>query len=657
MQPTTNKLDHRSLANANTPDPSPNIPPDPNYGEFRCDEAFLRADHFSLNELKTKRYEILVPQMVANTVQIAVKKTIAILLAHSKISIIPHTNNTSRNAVQHERDLPIEVVAMKDYIFDVGKTYHNGIAHFKASFLVETRENLTRIKRNGALGPLRDRRIFVQEFDSTEVFESREVGFLCNLHPVLSAKNKIIQELKDYVKAVTGENVMMKLKLTNRYFGNAKEGAVKSQYLALHIESAYCKDAGPIIGNALEKGEVLKKWRDVKLLPTRPSLHESFNREKFFQVLQIHNKVLRQTSKVTIKNMWVGDYSLWPKEELHSALGIPNDRYTFRKLLLTAASKQRIDILDFYVAGSQAHVICKNSEYTKVCEFVDVFLTICKEKYGDVDFAKQMRCTDPYDQKRHPIRVTRPVYTSPKGVEEMIRKVGNGVRLMKVPDNPVKTFTSHRNERLWSHVLVSPSRQDTNTSPLTTDTNSKIRNLHEEVAKLKETMENRTRKNKEKIDLLTETVCELKDSIKVSMSQQEQMNNTIMEAMQLMQRQMTEITSTQTKIQAMFMKMGGVYTPLKETARSPPRTQPCTYDLTHEDTTDDDSMDFNMTNLKRTRDERIIDQIDLKSTPTENTENTKGPMDTPERNNLSKRPLKSMESDPRNQNRKGHNQK
>ena len=175
--------------------------------------------------------------------------------------------------------------------------------------------------------------------------------------------------------------------------------------------------------------------------------------------------------------------------------------------------------------------------------------------------------------------------------------------------------------------------------------------------KLKETMENRTRKNKEKIDLLTETVCELKDSIKVSMSQQEQMNNTIMEAMQLMQRQMTEITSTQTKIQAMFMKMGGVYTPLKETARSPPRTQPCTYDLTHEDTTDDDSMDFNMTNLKRTRDERIIDQIDLKSTPTENTENTKGPMDTPERNNLSKRPLKSMESDPRNQNRKGHNQK
>ena len=171
-------------------------------GDFRWDDAFVQANHFSLNEIKTKRYEILVPQTVASTVQIAVKKTVAILLAHSTISIIPHVKDTSRNTVQNERDFPIEVVAMKDYIFDVGKVYHNGYPHFKASFLVESRESLTRIKKNGALSALRDRRIFVQEFDSDEVFDSREVGFLCNLHPTFSARKHIVKELKEYVNVI-----------------------------------------------------------------------------------------------------------------------------------------------------------------------------------------------------------------------------------------------------------------------------------------------------------------------------------------------------------------------------------------------------------------------------------------------------------------------
>ena len=78
-----------SVANANTPDPSPNIPPDPEEGEFRWDEAFLRANHMSLIKPKIRRYEILVPREVAPTLQTAVKKTVALLLAHSKISIIP----------------------------------------------------------------------------------------------------------------------------------------------------------------------------------------------------------------------------------------------------------------------------------------------------------------------------------------------------------------------------------------------------------------------------------------------------------------------------------------------------------------------------------------------------------------------------------------
>ena len=639
-------FDHQSLANANTPEPSPNIPPDPNNGEFRWDEAFIKANHFSLVKTKTKRFEILVPQTVANSVQIAVKKTVAILLAHSKISIIPHTNNTSRNAVQHERDLPIEVVAMKDYIFDVGKTYHNGIAHFKASFLVETREGLSKIKKNGALSPLRDRRIYVQEFDSTEVFDSREVGFFCNLHPTLLAKHKVIQELKNYVKEITGKDISLKLKLTNRYFGNAKEGSVKTQYLALFIESEYSKTVGPIIGRGLEEGKILQRWKNVKLLPTRPTLHESFNREKFFQVLQVHNKTLREMTRVAIKNMWVGDYNLWENEALYHALDIPNGRYTFRQLLLGAADSQRINISDFYVAGSQAFIVCKNSDYTKICEFVDIFLAICKEKYGDENFAKQMRSVDPYDPKRHPTRVSRPIYTSTKGVDEMIKNVGNGVKLLKIPTNTTKTFTSHRNERLWSHVLVSPSRQDSNTSPLTTDSDNKLRNLHEEVSQLKEAMDNRTKKNKEKIEMLTETVRELKDSLKMSMNQQEHMNNTIMEAMQPMQEQMSKITATQTKIQSMFLKMSGVYSPMKITQNEFPRTQPTSYDLTLEDTTDDDSMDFNMTNLKRSRDERIIDQTDLKTSIKERSNKKQGPQDTPERSNLSKRTQRNSDSDP-----------
>ena len=123
-----------NLANANTPEPSPNIPPDPNEGEFRWDEAFLKANHLSLLKPKIKRYEILVPRETGPTLQTAVKKTVALLLAHSKITIIPHVQDTSRNNVKHEREFPIEMVAMKDYIFDVGKEFQNGISYFKLVF-------------------------------------------------------------------------------------------------------------------------------------------------------------------------------------------------------------------------------------------------------------------------------------------------------------------------------------------------------------------------------------------------------------------------------------------------------------------------------------------------------------------------------------------
>ena len=644
----------QNLANANSPDPSPNIPPDPDEGELRWDDGFLRADHQSLKQSTIKRYEILVPQTVASTVQSAVKKTVAILLAYSKISVLPHVKDTSRNAVQNERDFPIEVVAMKDYIFDVGKIYHNGVAHFKACFLVETRESLSKIKKNGAINPLRDRRIFVQEFESDAVFESREIGFLCNLHPIFTAREKVTKELIEYVREITGESVHLKLKLTNRYFGNQREGFVKSQYLALHAENKYSREIGTIIGTGLEKSHILKRWKNVKLLPTRPSLHKDYDKEKFLQVLQIHNKTLRETKRVAIKNMWVGDYGLIPNDDLHQALGVPHKKYSFRQLLLETANSQNIEVSDFYVTGSQAFVVCKSINFTKTCDFIDTFLTICKEKYGAAKFAKQMRCFDYEDPRRHPVRVTRPVYTSPKGVQDMIQNIGPGVKLLRVRNNTAKTFTSHRNERSWSQVLVTPSRNDSNTSPLTSDTNSKIENLHKEVSSLRKIMNERTQKNKEKIDLLTETVHELKEGLKMSMMQQEKMNQTIMEAVSLMQKQMAEITATQTKIQTMFLKMSGVYSPLDDSQNFQPITQPEKHNTERNEPTDDDSMDYNMTNLKRTREDRTYDQVEILHTPERTTEsNFERPL-SPTGTSQLNRLQKTTHSDPPEKQRKGH---
>ena len=100
--------------------------------------------------------------------------------------------------------------------------------------------------------------------------------------------------------------------------------------------------------------------------------------------------------------MWVGDYNLTESEELTDALGIEPNRYTFRNLLFAAAEAQKVEIKDFTVAGSRAQVVCGNNRYTKTSDFVDTFLNICKEKYGEVYFARLMRCDCPEDPKRHP---------------------------------------------------------------------------------------------------------------------------------------------------------------------------------------------------------------------------------------------------------------
>ena len=85
------------------------------------------------------------------------------------------------------------------------------------------------------------------------------------------------------MKGELGKEINLKVKLTSRYFGNKKEGLVKSQYLTLYAETKYYQEAGECIGEALEDGIILRKWGNIKLLPTKPTLHDKYNKEKFFK--------------------------------------------------------------------------------------------------------------------------------------------------------------------------------------------------------------------------------------------------------------------------------------------------------------------------------------------------------------------------------------
>ena len=138
-------------ANAEPLQPKPNIPPDPDEGNLQWGDGGANANSKYLEEAFISRYEILVPYSTAPTLQAAVKKRVAILLANSIISIVPHVPKTYRNNVKDQNDFPIEKVAMSDYISDVGKEFHNGRPFFKASFLVESCESLAQIKKKRKL--------------------------------------------------------------------------------------------------------------------------------------------------------------------------------------------------------------------------------------------------------------------------------------------------------------------------------------------------------------------------------------------------------------------------------------------------------------------------------------------------------------------------
>ena len=378
-----------------------------------------------------KRYEIPVEKYYTYTTNCC-KKRVAILMAQAGMTIFPHSTVTLRNPVNKQGEFPIEETAIKDYIFDTGTEFRNGQNFYKASFIGNCKESIQTLKRKGLINVLRQKKIFVQEYESTDVFESTEIGFLCNLPPNYCARGQIVEELKYLLKGELGKEVNLKVKLVSRYFGNKKEGLVKSQYLALYAETKYYQEAGECIGEALEKNVILQKWGNIKLLPTRPTLHDKYNKEKFFQILQIHNEAIQNTERIAIRNIWVGDHVLPNNDSLLDALFLPKDRdYTLRELILESATENEVDIKDMYSNGHMAFIICDRKNYTVCCEFIDFLIDQCKQHYGEVQFAQLVKSSEPYDRRYHPKRAERPVFTSVSAVQSMIRNVNPGIKLLK----------------------------------------------------------------------------------------------------------------------------------------------------------------------------------------------------------------------------------
>ena len=67
----------------------------------------------------------------------------------------------------------------------------------KGSFICEMDNSITQLKREGLIDVLRQRDMIVQEEESVEVYDSREIGFLFRVHPNYCAREKIIEEFQD----------------------------------------------------------------------------------------------------------------------------------------------------------------------------------------------------------------------------------------------------------------------------------------------------------------------------------------------------------------------------------------------------------------------------------------------------------------------------
>ena len=183
---------------------------------------------------------------------------------------------------------------------------------------------------------------------------------------------------------------------------------------------------------------------------------------------------------------------------------------------------------------------------------------------------------------------------------------------------------------------MTPSKNETNTSPLTSETNDRIEELFNEINTLRKDMEKERKNNHDKFENLAEAMLDFKDEYKSAMKHQQEVNNSILKAVEQINRQMRDMQQAQAKISDVLLKVSNNYTPGNGVNDSRFRTQEqiIAYDSGNSES-DENPMDYNMTDLKRRR-ERIIEQEEIKSGSTQDASEQTTTQDT----TVSKRLLK-----------------
>ncbi len=306
--------------------------------------------------------------------------------------------------------------------------------------------------------------------------------------------------------------------------------------------------------------------------------------------------------RIPIKNIWVGDYVLPDNEELCDVLNIDKERdYTLRELILEAAAHNNCNIKELFFIGHVAYAVCDNENYTETCEFIDLFLETCKDKYGELMFAKLVNCTDPYDRYYHPKRVEQPLFTSQDAVKKMIKNIRPGMKLVqKKKETQSNVYTSYKKERSWKSVVIPDSPQVSNTSPLTGATNSQIENIRLEVQQLRKMITDEKEKNKRKYEEFAESVKELRNEVRRNRNEQQNLSVAVHEAVELMKSAVKEIhalskrtTDFEFKVQKHFCMIGKPIPPDEE------------------ETPNTDNQDKVMSENKRLRDDVILEEESL----------------------------------------------
>ena len=124
----------------------------------------------------------------------------------------------------------------------------------------------------------------------------------------------------------------------------------------------------------------------------------------------------------------------------------------------------------------------------------------------------------------------------------------------------------------------------------------------------------REKKTKDKIDMLTDTVASLKDELTIAIKQQNEMANSMSDAIGMIQKQMIEITKTQNTIQEIFMNMSNLYTMKNDNLNVKFGKQEEHQEYESIESDNEREMEFSMTDLKRARENRSYDAENIKIT-------------------------------------------